>query len=92
MTHVGCPCCQLRFTSATAALLVACPECGRPPQLIGAAEHVVGFRLFIEEDAPNAMPDADNDQQNQDAGNGDGNPNRRAAHWRVILMRLFVRR
>jgi hypothetical protein len=58
MTHVGCPCCQLRFTSATAALLVACPECGRPPQLIGAAEHVVGFRLFIPADAPNALPEA----------------------------------
>ena len=58
MTHVGCPCCQLRFTPATAALLVACPECGRPPQLIGAAEGVVGFRLFIAEDVPNPLPEA----------------------------------
>lgn len=58
MTHVGCPCCQLRFTPATAAYLLACPECGRPPQLIGAAEGVVGFRLFIPEDVPNPLPEA----------------------------------
>ena len=58
MTHVGCPCCQLRFTAATAAHLLACPECGRPPQLIGAAEGVVGFRLFIAEDVPNQLPEA----------------------------------
>jgi hypothetical protein len=48
----------LRFTAATAAHLLACPECGRPPQLIGAAEGVVGFRLFIAEDVPNPLPEA----------------------------------
>jgi hypothetical protein len=48
----------LRFTPATAAHLLACPECGRPPQLIGAAEGVVGFRLFIPEDVPNTLPEA----------------------------------
>ena len=58
MAHVACPCCQLRFTSATAAQLLACPECGRPPQLIGAAEGVVGFRLFIPEDVPHPLPEA----------------------------------
>jgi hypothetical protein len=58
MTHVGCPCCQLRFTAAMAAYLLACPECGRPPQLIGAAEGVVGFRLFIPQDLPNPLPEA----------------------------------
>lgn len=58
MTHVGCPCCQLRFTSATAAHLLACPECGRPPRLIDSAEGVVGFRLFIPQGAPNSLPEA----------------------------------
>jgi len=58
MTHVGCPCCQLRFSAATAAHLLACPECGRPPHVIGAAEGVVGFRLFIPEDVPNPLPEA----------------------------------
>jgi hypothetical protein len=48
----------LRFTPATAAHLLACPECGRPPRLIGTAEGVVGFRLFIPEDVPNPLPEA----------------------------------
>ena len=58
MTHVACPCCQLRFTPATAAHLLACPECGRPPRLIDTAEGVVGFRLFIEERVPSPLPEA----------------------------------
>jgi hypothetical protein len=58
MTHVGCPSCQLRFTAAAAAYLVACPECGRPPQPIGAAAAVVGFKLFVPEDLPGEMPEA----------------------------------
>ncbi len=58
MTHVGCPSCRLRFTSAAAAYLVACPECGWPPQAIVGAAGVVGFRLFIVEDHPNELPEA----------------------------------
>ena len=58
MTHVGCPSCRLRFTAAAAAYLVACPECGRPPQQIAGAEGLVGFRLFVVEDVPGEMPEA----------------------------------
>jgi hypothetical protein len=58
MTHVGCPGCRLRFSSAAAAYLVACPECGRAPQPIAGAEGVVGFRLFVPEDVPHEMPEA----------------------------------
>lgn len=58
MTHVGCPICSLRFTAAAAAYLVACPECGRPPQSIGGAEAVVGFKLFVLEDVPHELPEA----------------------------------
>lgn len=58
MTHVGCSGCRLRFTPAAAAYLVACPECGRPPQPIVGAEGVVGFRLFVLEDAPHELPEA----------------------------------
>lgn len=58
MTHVGCPSCRLRFTPAAAACLVACPECGRPPQPMVGAERAVGFRLFVLEDVPPALPEA----------------------------------
>jgi hypothetical protein len=59
MGHVGCPSCRLRFTSAAAAYLVACPKCGRPPQSIAGAEEVVGFSLFVpEKDASQERPDA----------------------------------
>jgi hypothetical protein len=42
----------LRFAPAAAAYLVACPECGQPPEPIVGAEGVVGFRLFVVEDVP----------------------------------------
>lgn len=58
MTHVGCPSCQLRFASAAASYLVACPVCGRPAQLIADARGVVGFRLFVWEDVPHELPEA----------------------------------
>jgi hypothetical protein len=58
MTQVGCPSCRLRFAAAEAAYLVACPECGRPPKAIAGAESVVGFRLFVPEDAPRDLPEA----------------------------------
>ena len=58
MTHVGCPSCRLRFTSAAGAHFVACPECGRTTQPIAGAEGVVGFRLFTVEDLPYELPEA----------------------------------
>ena len=58
MTHVGCPCCQLRLTSAMAAQLLACPECGRSLRVIGTAESAVGFSLFVPQDALNPLPEA----------------------------------
>ena len=58
MTHLCCTSCRLRFTAAAAAYLVACPQCGRPPQPIVGAEGVVGFSLFLPEDAPREMPEA----------------------------------
>jgi hypothetical protein len=57
MNHVGCPDCGLRFAPA-AAWLVACPECGRPPQPITGAEGALGFRLFVLEDIPPELPEA----------------------------------
>jgi hypothetical protein len=58
MTHLGCPSCRLRFTAAAAPYLVACPQCGRPPEPIAGAEAVVGFRLFVLEDVPRDLPQA----------------------------------
>lgn len=49
MTQVCCPSCRLRFTRAAAAYLVACPECGQPPQPVPSAERVVGFRLVADD-------------------------------------------
>jgi hypothetical protein len=57
MTHVCCPDCQLRFTPAAAAYLVACPECGEPPKALASLEGVVGFRLF-RWDVPHSLPEA----------------------------------
>jgi hypothetical protein len=56
MTQIGCRSCRLRFTAAVAAYVTSCPECGRPPQPIARAEGVVGFRLFVAEDVPQALP------------------------------------
>ncbi len=58
MTHIACPSCRLRFTPAAAAYLLACPECGRPPQPILAAEGLLGFRVFVPEDVPQEFPEA----------------------------------
>jgi hypothetical protein len=58
MTPVCCPGCRLRFTPAAAARLVACPECGEPPQRIASFERAVGFRLFGPQDIPHALPQA----------------------------------
>jgi hypothetical protein len=58
MTHVGCPDCRLRFAAPAAAYLTACPECGRPTRVIAGETGVVGFRLFVVEDAPAELPQA----------------------------------
>ena len=58
LTHVGCPNCRLRFSAVTAASLVACPKCGRALEVITGTPGVVGFRLFVVEDAPSEMPEA----------------------------------
>ena len=57
MTPLCCPVCRLRFTPAAAAHLVACPECGEPPQP-SSLEGIVGFRLFTFEDIPHSLPEA----------------------------------
>jgi hypothetical protein len=58
MTHAVCPSCRLRFNAAAASYIVACPACGLPTQQIAGAEGVVGFRLFVVEDAPIELPEA----------------------------------
>lgn len=58
MTHVCCPSCRLRFTPAAAAHLVACPECGAPPQPIPSAERALGYRLISDDDRSDALPQA----------------------------------
>jgi hypothetical protein len=58
MTHLCCPPCRLRFTPAAEAYLVACPECGEPPQLVTGLERTFGFRLVGPEDRPHEMPHA----------------------------------
>src|SRR6185312_7206117 len=58
MTHVCCPRCRLRFTPAAAAYIVACPECGEPPQQI-SSQSALGFRLVGPEDLPTELPEAD---------------------------------
>ena len=57
MTHVCCPSCRLRFTHAAAAYLMACPECGSPPQSATNAEGLLGFRLFSHDEHVEALPD-----------------------------------
>jgi hypothetical protein len=58
MTHTCCPSCRLRFSPAAAAYLVACPNCGDPPQPIASLKDVLGFRLFEPEEAIPALPQA----------------------------------
>jgi hypothetical protein len=58
MTHVCCPDCRLRFTPAAVAYLVACPECGEPPQTLAGLEGMVGFRLFRPHAVPHSLSEA----------------------------------
>ena len=57
MTHLCCPRCRLRFTPASAAYLVSCPDCGQPPKQLPLVD-TVGFRVFRLDDVPHAMPEA----------------------------------
>ncbi len=56
VTHLCCPACRLRFTPAAAAYVIACPECGDPPQPIDSLELTFGFRLIGPEDLPYELP------------------------------------
>jgi hypothetical protein len=56
MTNLCCPRCRLRFTPAAAAYIVACPECGDPPQPIVGREHTLCFLLVGPEDLPHELP------------------------------------
>src|SRR3954452_11580679 len=46
MTRACCPSCRLRFTSASAASLEACPECGQALLSVPSARVALGYRLF----------------------------------------------
>ena len=54
MTHVCCPSCRLRFTSAAAAHLERCPACGAAAVPGARPEQVLGFRLFTMDDLDDA--------------------------------------
>lgn len=54
-THLCCAHCRLRFTSAVAAYIMACPECGDPPQPIASLELTFGFRLIGPDDLPHEV-------------------------------------
>jgi len=48
----------LRFTRAAAAYLVACPQCDEPPQSFSSAARTIGFRLYVHDEPPEALPEA----------------------------------
>jgi hypothetical protein len=56
MTQACCPSCRLRFARAVAAYLVACPDCGEPPQPVPSAENVLGFRLASDDPRSDSLP------------------------------------
>jgi hypothetical protein len=58
MTHAMCPDCRLRFTSAAAAYLPACPACGEQLQPLAGLAGAMGYRLFRLEDVSHAHPEA----------------------------------
>jgi hypothetical protein len=57
MTQVYCPSCGLRFSRATGAHLLSCPECDQPVESVPSGEYVLGYRLAspVVEDAPVAV-------------------------------------
>ncbi|MEP6952717.1 MAG: hypothetical protein ABI950_01495 [Solirubrobacteraceae bacterium] len=54
MTRACCHSCQLRFTPAAAASVVACPICDQPLDRTARAGTLLGFRLH---DAGDALPE-----------------------------------
>jgi hypothetical protein len=57
-THACCASCRIRFGPAQTAYLTACPACGEPLQPLAGLAEAVGYRLFTQEDAPDALPEA----------------------------------
>jgi hypothetical protein len=58
MSRISCTPCRLRFTSAAASYLLACPECGERLQPAADAAGTLGYRLWSFEDDPQPMPQA----------------------------------
>jgi hypothetical protein len=58
MTHLCCPSCRLRFTTAAAAYLSACPVCGQQPRPVANPSQCVGYSLFTPEYLPQDAPEA----------------------------------
>jgi hypothetical protein len=58
MTQVCCPACRLRFSPAASAYIVACPQCGEPPQAALSRESTMGFRLVGADEFEIEMPQA----------------------------------
>jgi hypothetical protein len=48
----------MRFDSAAAACLVACPECGEQLEPIASLEHSVGYRLVRFDELFDPLPQA----------------------------------
>ena len=58
MVYACCPGCRVRFSAATAAHVVACPECGEPPRQSAELKAMLGFRLVGPEDPSRSLPEA----------------------------------
>jgi hypothetical protein len=58
MLQAYCPRRRVRFSPATAARLVACPECGRVSRQSARLEAIVGFRLIGREDSSRSVSEA----------------------------------
>ena len=56
MTRACCPSCRMRFTSASAAYLDACPTCGQALQSVSSAQAALGYRLFEFSESLPEMP------------------------------------
>jgi hypothetical protein len=57
-TTARCLPCRLRFASADAAYLTACPRCGDALEPITDLQQVFGFALFTPEPQADSLPDA----------------------------------
>ena len=57
-TRKCCARCRIRFTGASAAYLPACPACGGPLEPLAGLAGAMGYRLFTQEDAADALPAA----------------------------------